>query len=153
MTDQLHPRARVPATLNQLDPKGSFFYRLLNRRSRSGKSKLSNQQDSGYSRPSDAPVFTMTPSPNTHPLLTKPFPRDEVLGGVDITADIPRRGRKTGAGLLTRRYTSWNPHISPNITGSKIMIGKETISSKSSGGDGILEWDCFVKCYSEARML
>jgi len=152
MADQLHLQARVPATLNRLDSKDSFFYRLLNRRSRSGKRKSSNQQGSEYGRFPDAPVFTMTPSPNTHPLLTKPFPRDEVLGGADITTDIPGLGRRTGVGLLTRRYTSWHSNIAPNITRSKVMIGKEAISSKSSGEDGILEWDCFVKCYSEARV-
>jgi len=93
----------------------------------------------------------MTPSPNTHPLLTKLFPRDEVLGGVEVTSDIPGSERGVGAGLLTQRYTSWHSHKSPSITNSRI-IGKETISGKPSGEDGIVEWELYTKCYSEARV-
>ena len=152
MADQLHLRTRVPATLNRLDSKDSFFHRLLNRKPRNGKSKSSSQQDSEYGQFPGALVFPMTPSPNTHPLLTKPFPRDEALGGMDISAGIPGSGQRKGAGLLTRRYTSWHSHIPPNITGPKIMMGKETISGKSSGEDDILEWGFFTKCYSEARV-
>ncbi|RPB27657.1 hypothetical protein L211DRAFT_834515 [Terfezia boudieri ATCC MYA-4762] len=150
MMDQSHLRTRVPATLNRLDSKDSFLHWLLNRKSRSGKS-TSSQQDCEYGQFPDAPVFTMTPSPNTHPLLTKPFPRDEVLGGASITAAIPGLGWRTGAGPLTQRYASWHSHLSPNITDPRSMIGQETISSKFSRKDSILEWDFFVKCYSEGR--
>lgn len=150
MADQLHLRTRVPAILNQRDSKDSFFHRLLNRKSRSGKSKSSSQQDSEYGQVPDAPIL---PSPNTHPLLTKPFPRDEALGGADITADIPEARWRAGAELLAQHYTSWHSHISPNITKPKVMIGKETMSNKSSREDGILGWNFFVKCYSEASVI
>lgn len=136
----------------RLESTESFLERLFRRRSRPTKARTrSRYLQSSRDHSVEAPVFVLTPSPNTHPLLTRPLPRDEPFRGPDMAGQISELGRdSTTAAVIKGRYTSWHSPQSPDIN---LQIRQTEVISEYSGHDCTFEWGFFNKCYAEVCIL
>lgn len=127
----------------------SFLERWFWRRSKLTKAKTQSRYlQSSHDQSVEAPVSVISPSPNTHPLLTRPFPRDEALRG---SGQIPEsRCDSTTAAVINGHYTSWHSPQSPDIN---LQIHQTEVISEYSGHDCTFEWGFFDKCYAEVCIL
>lgn len=136
----------------RLEPTESFLERLFRRRSKLTKAKTrSRYLQSTHGQSVEAPVFVITPSPNTHPLLSSPFPRSKAPGGPELAEQTSESGREsTTEAVIKGHYTSWHSPQSPDIN---LQIHQTEVISGYSGHGCTFEWGFFNKCYAEVCIL
>lgn len=144
-------QVRVSTASSEPECTGSFFQRLLSRRSTFTRKKVSNRIKNGRSAEM-LDSIVIIPSPNTHPLLTKPFPREESLGRIDLM------GRNSDS--RQRRTTGLPSLADSNLSKSELAgASKENVTMCTDGKLNELSregctpgWDQYVRCYSEVNI-
>lgn len=169
----VHPRSAFSNSSTSLLPSRpgdkSFLKRLFNRsksRVPTGVIKTSTIDLSREGSASEHTVFAMSPSPNTHPLLSKPFARDELrprtplakYSHLDGTILAGGEGfvhsRKMAALALAKGRTGGycsSPSSERELYTKSLRDREQAAMSAAVEGKYVQEWGFFIKCYAEGR--
>lgn len=150
----------------------SFLKRLFNRSKPRAPTNVSNTAFNStfdFSRKmsvsSESTIMTMSPSPHTHPLLSKPSARDELrprtplakYSHLDGTISAGGEGfvhsRKMAALTLVRSHPADDDFgiISERELYARNLRGREQMAVSAAEGKYVQEWGFFIKCYAEGR--
>ena len=162
----------TPSLMSDRSLDKSFLKRMIAR----GKARFSQGIPSGNrgpnatrSAPPSPVVFGMTPSPHTHPLLSKPSARDELRMGYQQSKRLPRSSSHGDLGSAKGRYSRPRRLALPrgsiedddfvdvyNLASPDMYIrnlrSRERVAMDAAvDGRYVSEWGLFIKCYSEGR--
>lgn len=126
----------VTTTSKHFQTHESFFQRILGQKFKNAKRKSQDRKLDIKDRSCEVPVFATIQTPNRE---------------LAIIGDTPTPSRRSTP--YQRRYTSQQDDESlPYITTLEAMIDQRDISAECSGEQWSLEWEFFIRCYSEASM-
>jgi len=165
------PLGTTAAAGQQSLDRSGFFKRIFSRQIKSPKNQSPLEQsphdefDFGHN---NSNIPKMGPSPHTHPLLSKPYARDEVLhcrpqsklrnGLSESTLSIARRKgelalasrsgsiRSAAAELPEKNASLPN---SPESHDDDSEEGEKAATNAVTESKSVQEWGFFVKCYAE----
>lgn len=152
----------------------SFLKRLFNRsKPRAPSTIVSNPSTPGSTldfprkmSASGSTIVTMSPSPHTHPLLSKPFARDELRPRTPLTKYSHLDGTIStgGEGFVHSRKVAaltvagsqltdegFNSNFERELYTRSLRDREQAAMSAAVESKYVQEWGFFIKCYSEGR--
>ncbi|KAF8541161.1 hypothetical protein BDD12DRAFT_530334 [Trichophaea hybrida] len=137
----------------------SFLRRLFHRSKIRNSDYSSRSGDSSFG---SADMMVMTPSPHTHPLLSKPYPRDDVLVGRSrpSTLVFSTHGGTSPCRLSNPAVTktsdagsiySVNTSAAADMYRRSLREREKAAMAAATDCKYVQEWGFFIKCYSEGR--
>lgn len=162
----------APSLMSDRSLDKSFLKRMFSR----GKARFSQGTLSSNRRPNatrsapESPViFGMTPSPHTHPLLSKPSARDELRTSYRQSKRIIRSSSHGDLSSAKARYPRPRKFglqqgsvedddsvdvynlTSPDMYARNLRSRERVAMDAAIDGRYVSEWGFFIKCYSEGR--
>jgi hypothetical protein len=165
------PLDATATTGQQSLDRSGFLKRIFSRPAKNprNQSPLEQSPQDGFDLGYNTPVIPkMGPSPHTHPLLSKPYARDEILprrpqskhrdGLTESTLSIARRkgelalaSRSASMRLAVAELPKRNGGISNSSESHNDGSGEGEKVTVNTGTEAksVREWGFFVKCYAE----